>query len=133
MSGRVRSEAVLFLLALIVVHGLAAVQTMRYLEDFVTWSQPPAVMYGSALVVGALLGWVFLGARAVLLSPLAVAMGAAAVFFVVAWSPVWLGGSRHDIAVVNELLRQATLVVLLTLVPMYMGAIGGYFVRQVRE
>lgn len=133
MNARLARDGALFLLALCAVHGLAAVQSMRYLEDFVTWSQPPGVMYGSALVVGVLIGWAFTSARAVLLSPLAVALGAATVFFVVAWSPVWLGGSRHDIAVVNELLRQATLVALLTLVPVYAGAIGGYFVRQVRE
>lgn len=133
MSARSWAEATLFVLALVAVQGLAAVQSMRYLDDFVTWSQPPGVMYGTALVVGVLLGWAFAGVRAVLLAPLGVAFGAAAVFFVVAWSPVWLGDSRHDISVVNELLRQATLVVVLTLVSIYGGAIGGYFVRQVRE
>jgi hypothetical protein len=132
MSARTVAEAGLFLLALTVAQALAAVQSMRYLQDFVTWSQPPGVMYASALVVGGLLGWAFISARTVLLAPLAVALGAAAIFFFVAYSPVWLGGSRHEIAVVNELLRQSTLVALLTLVPIYAGAIGGFFVRQVR-
>lgn len=130
---RARLEPTLFVAALAIILGLAAVQTMGYLDDFVTYSQPPGALYGTALVAGALLGWACRSARAMLLLPLAVIIGAATIFFGVAWSPVWLGDSRHEIAVLNEVLRQSMLVAVLVLAPLYMGAIGGFIARQVRE
>jgi hypothetical protein len=127
------AETVAFVVSLILIQSLAIVQSARYLEDFVTWSTSPALMHGVALATGAALGWAAGAVWRALVAPLALMGGAALVFFIVAWSPVWLGESRYDIAVVNELLRQATLVFILGLIPAYVGAIAGFFARELRE
>jgi hypothetical protein len=123
----------LFLAALIALQGLATVQSINYLRDFISYPQGNGLMYLSAFVIGGLLGWITLRVRALLLLPLVIASGAAGVFCIVAYSPVWAGDSRHSMAVVNELLRQATLIVILSLVPLYTSAFIGFFARQVRE
>ena len=74
---------------------------------------------------GAVAGWAIPTVRAVLILPPLVVLTGALVFFLVAYSPVWLGSSRHDIAVVNELLRQMLLILLLGGVACYFGAIAG--------
>jgi hypothetical protein len=131
MTGWLRSALVLA--GLIAVQGLATVQSVNYLRDFISYPQGTGLMYLSALVIGGILGWITLSVRGLLLLPLAIVVGAAGVFCVVAYSPVWAGNSRHSMAVVNELLRQATLIVILSMVPLYASAFIGFFARQVRE
>jgi hypothetical protein len=128
-----RMRGVLLLGGLIAVQGLATVQSVNYLRDFISYPQGSGLMYLSAFVIGGVLGWVTTSVRGLLLLPVVIVLGAAAVFMVVAYSPVWAGNSRHSVAVVNELLRQATLIVVLSLVPLYTSAFIGFFARQVRE
>jgi hypothetical protein len=127
------ARGALLVVALGVIFGLAAVQSLRYLHDFITYPTSPAVMYLVAAGCGVVAGWAIPTLRGVLILPPLVVLIGALVFFLVAYSPVWLGGSRHDVAVVNELLRQMLLILLLGSVACYFGAIAGLVAAEARQ
>lgn len=122
-----------FLLSLSAIQGLAIVQSTRYLQDFVTYSGIPGLLYITAFLVGAAIGWAVREMRLLLVVPLAVLAGATLVFAAVAYSPVWLGDSPHSVAVINELTRQAVLIMFLSAAPLYLGAFGGMLLREARS
>lgn len=128
MSDRLISGA--FVLALALIQGLAIVQSVTYLEAYVSYSDIPGILYIVALLTGLAIGWTVQEMRLLAIVPLVVVIGGALIFFVVAYSPVWLGDSPHDPAIVNELIRQSMLVSILSIIPTYLGALGGMFLAE---
>lgn len=124
--------ALVYMLSLIAVLGLAMVQSAKYLEDFVSYSGRPALMYFCAFLAGVLLGLVTTRFGLLLVTPFIVVAGAAIVFFAVAYSPVWAGAARGSVALVNELTRQALTLLFLNLLPAYFGALIAGLVAQFR-